>query len=121
MGCPADLIGGKAPGKRPLLNGAQRAALAGMVEAGPEPALHGVVRWRPDLADRRSCGMAAGLMRGHGQPADIEPGVARARLPASCRRDRATMPRAEGAMVDFKKTFPPHWQRSGKASPPERR
>ena len=43
---PDGLIGGKAPGKRPLLNGAQREALAGMVEAGPELALHGVVRWR---------------------------------------------------------------------------
>jgi len=29
-----------------LLNAVQREALAGVVEAGPEPALHGVVRWR---------------------------------------------------------------------------
>ena len=77
---PDGLIGGKAPGKLPLLNGAQREALAGVVEAGPELALHGVVRWRPDLADRRSGGMAAHHIRGHGQPADTEPGVARARL-----------------------------------------
>ena len=49
---PDRLIGGKAPGKLPLLNGAQREALAGVVEAGPELALHGVVRWRPDLAAR---------------------------------------------------------------------
>ena len=111
---------GKAPGKQPLLSAVQREALAGVVQAGPEPALHGVVRWRPDLA-ARSGGMAAHHMRGHGQPADIEPRTARARLPASCRRDRATMPQAEAAIAEFKKTFPPHWQRSGKASPPERR
>ncbi len=35
-----------APGKLPLLSAAQRAALAGVVEAGPTLAVHGVVRWR---------------------------------------------------------------------------
>ncbi len=57
---PDGLIGGKAPGKLPLLSAAQRQALAGVVEAGPELALHGVVRWRPDLADPRSGGLAEG-------------------------------------------------------------
>ncbi len=38
---PDRLIGGKAPGKRPLLNSAQREMLAGIVEAGPTLALHG--------------------------------------------------------------------------------
>ncbi len=56
---PDGLIDGKAPGKLPLLSAAQRQALAGVVEAGPELALHGVVRWRPDLADPRSDGVAA--------------------------------------------------------------
>lgn len=36
----------KAPGKRSILNDAQRQALAAQVEAGPVPAAHGVVRWR---------------------------------------------------------------------------
>ena len=45
------LIDGKAPGKVPLLDDAQRRALAAMVEAGPIAASHGVVRWRlVDLA-----------------------------------------------------------------------
>ena len=45
------LIDRKAPGKRPLLHEEQRAALVAMVEAGPKPYLHGVVRWRlVDLA-----------------------------------------------------------------------
>src|SRR5258708_29041783 len=43
---PAGLINGKAPGNASLLNDAQRQALAGIVESGPIPAAHGVVRWR---------------------------------------------------------------------------
>ncbi|OCI90897.1 hypothetical protein A6U85_25300 [Agrobacterium sp. 13-626] len=40
------LMNGKAPGGRAKLNGGQRIALAKMVENGPIPAVHGVVRWR---------------------------------------------------------------------------
>jgi putative transposase len=43
---PAGLIDGKAPGQTPKLDAAQRGALARMVEDGPIPAAHGVVRWR---------------------------------------------------------------------------
>ena len=43
---PDGLIDGKAPGKPRLLNDAQRAALVRTVEAGPIPAVDGVVRWR---------------------------------------------------------------------------
>jgi len=43
---PTGLIGGKGPGQPSLLNDAQRAALAAVVESGPTPAVHGVVRWR---------------------------------------------------------------------------
>lgn len=43
---PEGLIDGAAPGNRPKLNAAQRAALAERVEAGPIPAVDGVVRWR---------------------------------------------------------------------------
>jgi transposase len=39
----------KAPGRASILNDEQRAQLAAVVEAGPIPAAHGVVRWR--LAD----------------------------------------------------------------------
>ena len=39
-------------GARPKLTNEQRTALAAMVEAGPDPAVHGVVRWRRvDLRD----------------------------------------------------------------------
>src|SRR3712207_2417369 len=48
---PDGLINGKAPGNRPKRTEEQRQALARMVESGPIPALHGVVRWRrKDLA-----------------------------------------------------------------------
>ena len=43
---PDGLVGGKAPGPRALLEDRHRAALAAVVEAGPIPAVHGVVRWR---------------------------------------------------------------------------
>jgi transposase len=43
---PRGLVDGKAPGNPPLLNAAQRRALVTVVESGPIPAAHGVVRWR---------------------------------------------------------------------------
>jgi len=43
---PAGLIDRKAPGPEPKLKSEHRVALAGLIEAGPTPAIHGVVRWR---------------------------------------------------------------------------
>ncbi len=43
---PEGLIDRKAPGPQPRLNGQHRAALAAIIESGPIPAVHGVVRWR---------------------------------------------------------------------------
>lgn len=43
---PDGLIDGKAPGQPSRLNDRHRRALAAMVESGPMPAVHGVVRWR---------------------------------------------------------------------------
>ncbi|CDZ68297.1 Transposase of ISAli2, IS630 family. ORFA [Neorhizobium galegae bv. orientalis] len=43
---PDGLINGKAPGGQSKLNDAQRQVLAKIVERGPIPAIHGVVRWR---------------------------------------------------------------------------
>ena len=46
------LIDPKAPGQAPRLKVEHRAALAAMLESGPIPAVHGVVRWRiVDLAN----------------------------------------------------------------------
>ena len=43
---PEGLIDRKAPGKLPKLNSEQKARLATVVEEGPTPSVHGVVRWR---------------------------------------------------------------------------
>ena len=43
---PDGLIDGKAPGNTCKLNDSQRQALVTIVESGPTPAIHGVVRWR---------------------------------------------------------------------------
>lgn len=43
---PDGLLDGKAAGRRSRLNDAQRRALVEIVEQGPIPAVHGVVRWR---------------------------------------------------------------------------
>ncbi len=43
---PDGLIDRKAPGPKPRLDDEHRAALTAVVESGPIPAVHGVVRWR---------------------------------------------------------------------------
>ena len=43
---PDGLIDRKPPGQAPRLNDLHRAALAAIIESGPIPAVHGVVRWR---------------------------------------------------------------------------
>ena len=43
---PAGLLNGKAPGKSAILDDERRRELARLVESGPIPAVHGVVRWR---------------------------------------------------------------------------
>jgi len=43
---PDGFLNGKSPGQPAKLNDSQRRALARMIESGPIPAIHGVVRWR---------------------------------------------------------------------------
>ena len=43
---PDGFVDRKSPGRPARLNAAHRAAVAAMIESGPTPALHGVVRWR---------------------------------------------------------------------------
>ena len=43
---PDGLLDGKSPGQPSKLNDTQRQAIARMIESGPIPAVHGVVRWR---------------------------------------------------------------------------
>ena len=105
---PSGLIDRKAPGKVPKLDAAQRQALAEMVERGPVPSVHGVVRWRlKDLTrwlydefsivlDETTVGRTLKAM-------------GFAKLSARPRHHAQN----EYAVEDFKKTSPPLWQRSG--------
>jgi len=103
---PVGLIDGKAPGKRPLLGDAERQALVAIVEAGPIPAVHGVVRWR--LID---------LMQWVFDEFGItisKPTLSR-ELRAMGLRKLSARPRHHAqdpeAMAAFKKTSPPAWTR----------
>ncbi len=107
------LIGGKAPGSPSKLSDNQRQALARIVERGPIPAIHGVVRWR--LID---------LMQWVWEEFAIslsEATMSR-ELNALGYRKISARPRHhaqnEFAIEAFKKTSPLNWRRSGRASRP---
>lgn len=108
---PDGLIDRKAPGKRPLLTQAQRAALARAVEAGPKPYLDAVVRWR--LVD---------LVQWVWEEFGVS--VSRQTLGRELRamgfRRLSARPRHHGqdpeAMTEFKKSSPTGWRRSGPSS-----
>jgi transposase len=104
---PDGLIDRKAPGQPPRLNDVHRAALAVIIESGPIPAIHGVVRWRiVDLCqwifeEFRIIVSEQTLSRVL-RKMDYRKLSARPRHHAQ----------AEGAIEDFKKVFPSAWKRS---------
>ncbi len=104
---PGGLVDCKAPGALPRLNDAHRAALASMLESGPMPAVHGVVRWR--LIDL--CQWLWEELR----VSVSKPTLSR-ELRAMGSRKLSARPRhhaqAEGAVDLFKTPFPPRWTRS---------
>jgi len=104
---PRGLIDRKAPGQPSRLNNAHRAALAGIVESGPIPAVHGVVRWR--LVDL--CQWMFEEFR-----VTIAKQTMSRELRALGYRKLSARPRhhaqIEGAVEDFKKAFPAAWRRS---------
>ena len=112
---PAGLVDRKAPGQPPRLNDAPRAALAAMIESGPIPAVHGIVRWR--IVD-----LCQWIFE------EFRVVVSRQTLSRELRamgyRKLSARPRhhaqAAGATQDFKKVFPIGWTRSRArtASPP---
>lgn len=110
---PAGLIDRKAPGNPPKLNKAQRQALAAIVESGPIPAIHDVVRWR--LVDLRHwIWQEFGVSMDERSVGRILRAMNFVRM--TCRpRHHA---QNQWALEDFKKTFPPVWQRSAKPCPP---
>src|SRR6266850_2883709 len=102
---PGGLINGKAPGNTSLLDDEQRQALARIVESGPIPAAHGVVRWR--LID-----LAQWIFE------EFRITIAKQTLSRELRamgyRKLSARPRhhaqAEGAIEDFKKVSPRAWR-----------
>jgi transposase len=108
---PDGLIDGKAPGARPRLNADQRDVLKALVEQGPVPAAHGVVRWR-------LCDLAQILSEDHGVSVS-EQTLSRV-LRAMGYRKLSARPRHHAqdpeAAAIFKKTSPTVWRRSRKLS-----
>ena len=111
---PGGLVDGKAPGQPSRLNDTHRAALVAVVESGPIPAVHGVVRWR--IVD-----LCQWLWD------EFRVSVAKQTLGRELRalgyRKLSARPRhhaqAEGAIEAFKKASPPVWtgSRARRASP----
>ena len=108
---PAGLVDGKAPGNAPLLNTEQRRALMTIVERGPIPAVHGVVRWR--LID-----LARWVFEEFGVTIS-KPTLSRV-LRAMGLRKLSARPRHHAqdteAMEAFKKTSLPAWTRSSEVT-----
>jgi transposase len=104
---PDGLIDGKAPGQPSRLNAAHRAALAAVLENGPIPAIHGVVRWR--IIDL--CQWVWEEFR-----VSIAKQTMSRELRALGYRKLSARPRhhaqAEGTIERFKKVSPPCWTRS---------
>ncbi len=109
---PEGLLTGRAPGATPRLNGQQREALQAIIDRGPIPAIHDVVRWR--LAD---------LVQWLWQEfrLSISKQTLSRELRAMGYRKLSARPRhhakSEAAVAAFKKTSPRSWTRSRRTRP----
>src|SRR3954468_23517571 len=107
---PDGLIDRKAPGNARKLNESQRQALANIVEGGPMPAIHGVVRWR--LRDLT-------LWIWEEFQISLSETTLSRELRALGYRKLSARPRHHAqdpeALELFKKAPPPRWTRSGQA------
>jgi transposase len=108
---PDALIDGKAPGPCSKLDDEHRRALIAMIEAGPIPAIHGVVRWR--LIDLAQWVYEAYRI-------SVTKQILSRELRALGYRKLSARPRHhakdEAAADLFKKTSPPSWQPSKRKS-----
>jgi transposase len=104
---PDGLIDRKPPGQPSRLNNTHRAALIAIIESGPIPAVHGVVRWR--IVDL--CQWMFEEFR-----VTIAKQTLSRELRAMGYRKLSARPRhhaqADGAIEDFKKVSPRAWRRS---------
>src|SRR6267154_3330165 len=101
---PQGLLDRKAPGQPPRLSHEHRGALAAIIESGPIPAVHGVVRWR--IVDL--CQWIYEEFR-----VVVAKQTLSRQLRAMGYRKLSARPRhhaqATGAIEDFKKAFPHAW------------
>ncbi len=104
---PEGLLDRKAPGRPCRLTAEHRAAVAAVIESGPTPSIHGVVRWR--LVD-----LCQWLFEEH--RVSVSKQTLSRELRALNYRKLSARPRhhaqAEGAIEDFKKLSRPAWPRS---------
>src|SRR5271168_4588058 len=110
---PDGLINVPAPGAPAKLNKRHRAFLARIVDEGPIPAVHGVVRWRAcDLIMRlhEEFGISVSDDTVYRALKDLSFSHVSAR-PKAYRQDA-------DVMEAFKKTFPPAWRKSGRSLRP---
>ena len=105
---PDGLIDRKAPGQPPRLRAEHRAALAVVLESGPIPAVHGVVRWR--IVDL--CQWIFEEFRIAVSPQTLSRALRKMGYRKLSARPRHPA-QAAGAIEDFKKVSPPAWKRSG--------
>ena len=109
---PDGLIDRKAPGAKPKLTPEQVSAVVRLVEDGPIPAIHGIVRWR--LVD-----LAGWIYDEYGVSLDpsrlgrILKGLGYARLTARPRHHAQN----EHALEAFKRDFPPQDPRNPRQAP----
>jgi transposase len=105
-GGPEALIDAKAGGRPPKLGPAALAALVRVVEDGPIPAVHGVVRWR--LVDLRQWVFEEfGIETSVQSLSEQLRALGYRKLSARPRHPRQDL----AAQEAFKKTSPPSWQR----------
>jgi transposase len=104
---PDGLVDRKAPGQPSLLNDEQRAALVHIVEEGPTPAIHGVVRWR--IVDL--CQWLFETFRICVSETTVSRELRKMGYRKLSARPRHHAQRA-GAIEDFKKASLPAWRRS---------
>ena len=104
---PQGLVTGLAPGSRSLLNGIQRQELQRMVDHGPIPSVHGVVRWR--LVDLVQWVFEEFRITISKQTLSRELRAMGYRKLSARPRHHA---RSEAEVSAFKKSSPPVWQRS---------
>ena len=104
---PDGLLNGKSPGQPSKLNDVQRQAIVRIIESGPIPAVHGVVRWR-------LIALAQWIFE------EFRITIAKQTLSRELRamgyRRLSARPRhhaqAEGAIENFKKVSPRVWRQS---------